>query len=372
MIPRHYLTSTRTRRVTCSESSAYAAYGKSDDLRRYLLYGSLLAGGASAYFLLFHHDLDGDGLSNWDELVRYRHHGVKPWSADSDGDGITDWGEVYAQDVYIFRNERFSSAQGWPPRKYKQVRLPDGYWQRIELYFEATSPNDKWDRLYSVSLVHPCGREIELHRGITPIAWQLPNSIKSMEDVTLYAPVLRGEVKFGTIITGVKAPWGDRWWDATVMLRFYPGKPPEGPDVVWPIFYMEFVPEGESESKLIYFPSTTRILLTLRATGHAAEEYEPRDIVIKVDGEEIARTTVGEFGRGGWYPGQGTVPPVRLDVGDKITRGFHQVQIEIPGGGRYWRVSLDALLDMHTDRPSISTNCLSPPLMPEMPAKGKK
>lgn len=304
-----------------------------------------------AYFFISQ-DSDGDGLSNKDELLQYH---TNPFSKDSNNDGFTDYEDVYGKEIIIFKNEKFVSS-GWES-KYKKVELPQGTSRKIEIDFEASSDNDLYspmqpnnDRLYGVSVVTEKG-EIELHRGVTEFTDKLPTSIHSVEDITPYASVLRGKLDFGAFITTSQYNNTDHSWDVTVKLKFYPGEMKDAPDGVLPAFYMETV-IGDVKSKKILFPdSIKKSVLNLHATGHnaAGEEYRGRNVVIKVDGKEIARTYVGNFYmghvRGGWNPGQGTIPPIRMDIGDKIKPGQHEVTVEVPGSGSYWKISLDILYD---------------------------
>lgn len=316
--------------------SLSASYLKKNDLKKAL--GLISLSFPLVYLFLSNHDWDEDKLSDWDEIARYH---TNPFSKDTDGDGFTDYEEIYGRIIYIFKNENFSKTS-WEP-KYSKVNLPNANWRKVEIEFEAISTDDKWDRLYSVFLVDKNGK-IELHRGVTPLIKpnEFPNSIKSIEDITPYASLLKGEKEFGTFITAHEGNW-----DVTVKLRLFPGEE-NTPDEILPIFYMENL-SGESKSKEITFPEFKKALINLHATGHGIEEYAGRDIIIKVDGKEIARTYVGNlyFGsvRGGWNPGQGIIPPIRIDISDKINPGIHEVTIEAPGSKEYWKISLSLLFD---------------------------
>jgi hypothetical protein len=315
--------------------SILATYSKKRSFKKSILF---LFSIPLTYLFLLHHDQDGDGLSDLDEMIKYR---TNLFSRDTDNDGFTDYEEVYGKVIYIFKNEKFLKTGNEP--KYVKTHLPDASWRKVEVEFEATSMDDKWDRFYSIFLTDKNGK-IELHRGITPLIKpnEFPNSIKSVEDITPYASLLKGEREFGTFITSYVGEW-----DVTVKLRLFPGEE-NAPDKVLPVFYMEAV-TGKSESREINIPEFKKLFINLHVTGHGFEEYTGRDVVIKADGKEIVRTYVGNlyFGniRGGWNPGQGTVSPIRIDISNDITPGTHEITVEIPGSKQYWNVSLSLFLD---------------------------
>lgn len=300
---------------------------------------------------LFYLDFDLDGLPNLEEI----RHGYNPLSADSDQDGHSDYVEAYGYELTIFQDEEFRNT-GWKP-KYKEIKLPEGEWAKVEMEFVAFSDNDPLDRLYSVFIEIPGQEEIELHRGVTPLRQAPPNSIKSKEDITSYIPILRGSKKFGVILTVFELdPWNllippqNRTWRITVKLRFYPGKPEEVPSAIIPVFCLEEF-TNFSMSKNISLPIeggiAKRVVFDLRATGHYMEEDRTRDVVIMLDGEVYFEVRVGGLFRkgGGWERGQGTIPWIKLESAfNKIEAGSHELTVQVPKSGFYWVISLNLLL----------------------------
>lgn len=226
--------------------------------------------------------------------------------------------------------------------KHREVILPARNWRKIELVFRADYKGDFVDRLYSVSLNFPTG-SIELHRGITDLrreGMEFKETIESVEDITRYTNFLRGKQNFSILLTASK----EGGWKGLVKVRFYsaylPLFQPDVADVILPVFCLERFSSGEPHFREIEFPAgIKKAILTLFATGHGwnigGEEYKLRRVIVKLDGEIIAKTKLigwwyGLLGRAGWDQGQGRVPPYEFDVTDKIKPGIHEISVEIP------------------------------------------
>jgi hypothetical protein len=125
--------------------------------------------------------------------------------------------------------------------------------------------------------------------------------------------------------------------------------------------------------------SLTRVVLNLLVSGHCtdgrgADEFESKDNVVFVDGEEVARfrpwrddcrrfrevnpycrrwsdgSWSSDYSRSGWCPGD-WVPPTRFELSRALTPGTHTLRYYIEnvrpededGHFGYWRVSAHLL-----------------------------
>ena len=240
--------------------------------------------------------------------------------------------------VTIFNNEPFDGT-GFSPKETTlnlDQYLPAGVtWNKILLTYQAVAKEDVIDRVYSVAAANG----IELHRGITPFG----RSISSSEDVTSYMAILKGEVKFQSIMSTYYYNTG---WTVTVKLEFYAGKSPSVADTITPVWLWRYFglntptvkyPTSQSQSVEFQTNAPKKAILVVYATQHDKEEGVRRTIRIKVGETVIANILTTT-----WRPGQGRVAPYVVDVTRYASLLVEEKSItaEIVNGGSYWVVSM--------------------------------
>jgi len=233
------------------------------------------------------------------------------------------------QEYIIFDHMEFKNTGH--ETQYVVHKLPERDWKHIDILYEAYSPNDHIDRIYSISAANEYSNgSIEIHRGITPLLNKgSMNSIRSHEDISPYIPILKGTVVFWSMINVYHYDGIDHSWFVTVTLKCYPDyrTPDIPPNIIIPIFYMEKL-SGSASNAYVNVPhmsiSSNFYILNIHATGHNpdGEEYEMRNLRVLINYNEIVNIPIGtmKFGieRGGWWPGQGTVSPIRVGVTGKL------------------------------------------------------
>jgi len=229
--------------------------------------------------------------------------------------------------VTAFDNERFEGS-GWHS---KEVEIPDGTWRKILLTYETASVNDDYARTYYVA-----ADEVELHRGVTlDLMYRDGGTIFTMEDVTSYKAILRGNVTLKSLITAASG----YSWNVTVKLHLYPGVPIPAANNVTPVFLKEAFSDSTPKSKNVTFPSTqpTKATLVLFASGPYGYTG---DVRVWVDDTEIATVTVAA-----WDLGE-RIPPYFVDVTDhaNLLNGTRTVKVQVVEGTGYWDISLCFLL----------------------------
>jgi len=250
---------------------------------------------------------------------------------------------------------------------------------------DVQSVHDPWDRAGNVQLVVPGAAPIEVVKFVTAYGGRTEHTV----DVSHLAPVLRGECTF----RGFVDTWVSPAWKMDFALTFEPlaDEPaPEwmegwteddhgAPAWVQAVLYEQNVSrmlldEGPLVREIEIPPGTGHVVLHYFATGHCtdgrgADEFETKDHVLTVDGEEIRRlrpwrddcrdfrdvnpycrrwfdgSWSSDFDRSGWCPGD-VVEPVAIDVTEALPPGPHTLDFFVEdvrprdnSGSGYWRLS---------------------------------
>jgi hypothetical protein len=232
--------------------------------------------------------------------------------------------------------------------------------------------HDKWDRAGNVRLSCPGRPDVEIVKFVTAYGGETEHEV----DVSSLAPLLDGPCTF----KGFVDTWSSPGWkmDFTLTLDSRGRRPAAG--WAWPLFYEEAlteeslrqdpvsvdidIPDGVKDVVLHYFVSGHC------TDGRGADEFEPKDNVILVDGREAHRfrpwrddclrfrainpycrrwsdgSWSSDYSRSGWCPGD-KVLPVPIDLGEHLTPGHHTIEVNIENvrpkdaedNFGYWRVS---------------------------------
>ncbi len=241
-----------------------------------------------------------------------------------------------------------------------EVDFPKGEWSKIDLFVELVAVNDAWDRIFTMSVSHPDG-DVEIDRSMTDWGY----SYAYTRDVTPYGVLLKGRREVMAKIKGL--PCG---WRLNARLIFHPGKPPERPSRIiplWNFFSMEKNPQAKPRvdtstinKKIRISKDYSRGEIVLFATGHSpkgrgAEEFGPRrKIHIKYDGRLVETVSpwrddpTDAHGtrtpRSGWMPKDKVNHFVIKLPESPLKKGKHTVTVEIPGIKSYWVVSAALVL----------------------------
>jgi hypothetical protein len=227
----------------------------------------------------------------------------------------------------------------------------DGCWTRIGMRVKLTCPDggcDPWDRLGILSVIDHAGRpdeaQYELGRYVTPYGV----GMCFHSDVTMFAPLLRGNKKILSHI----GTWANPGWKVTVTFIFRPGTPepnlvPEQMVQLWSQGAEVGNPENPIASQLaiesVHIPDwVTRAEVRMLTTGHGqgntgnCAEFCKLNQLVSINGVDAApyllwrndcganplRNQAGtwRYNRAGWCPGAYVLPKI-IDVTDKIQPG---------------------------------------------------
>jgi hypothetical protein len=231
---------------------------------------------------------------------------------------------------------------------------------------------DKWDRAGNIRLFVPDGPDVELVKFITSYGGRTEHDV----DVSYLAPLLTGE----QTILGFVDTWVTPAWTVDFTLRYESDTSLTAPDFAQGVLYEESftneaygtdgiesrftIPDDLARVKLFYFVSGHC------TDGHGADEFQPKDNVMSVDGYVVYRYQPwrddclryravnpytrrwsdgywsSDYSRSGWCPGA-EVLPLELDLTDHLTPGDHAMRFVIEdirpkdeqGNYGYWRVS---------------------------------
>lgn len=275
------------------------------------------------------------------------------------------------QDITIFNNTRIDWNQGTQTVTTNAV-LPASEYNSIEAVLELKSPCincgdddcDPWDRIgfITIDAKTPGGGTIklELLRFITPFG----NSNTYTQDVSQFASLLTGNVKFNAYISTFIGHWNItfklRYKKATLNNRYF---------IASPVIFDDAMFSYEEVQALdVDLPENNEVILTYFTTGHnnqgrncdefcekVNEIYVDNKLVEsfipwRTDCEDFADINKCEgaqtlsFDRAGWCPGD-VVRPHVFNVG-KLSPGKHIFKIRVVGiedNGGYWRTSLSVI-----------------------------
>jgi hypothetical protein len=231
--------------------------------------------------------------------------------------------------------------------------------------------HDKWDRAGNVRLSCPGRPDVEIVKFMTAYGGATEHEV----DVSHLAGLLDGPCTFRGFID----TWSSPGWQMDFSLTLEPagrGEPPW----IQALFYEEAVTEeslrdGPITAEIEIPEGLGGVTLHYSVSGHCtdgrgADEFEPKDNVIFVDGREAHRfrpwrddcrqfrsinpycrrwsdgSWSSDYSRSGWCPGD-KVLPVQIDLSDVLTAGSHTLALTIENvrprddGGNfgYWRVS---------------------------------
>lgn len=231
---------------------------------------------------------------------------------------------------------------------------------------------DRWDRAGNVRLRKPGQADIEIVKFVTSYGGRTVHEM----DVSHLISQLDGACTF----LGFIDTWVSPAWQMDFELVYEQVLRDEAPQWIAGLIYDESVTRerlatGPQTVQVVIPEGTHRVLMHYLVSGHCtdginADEFQTKDNVITVDGQEVlrlrpwrddcrqfrainpycARWSDGSWSsdcsRSGWCPGD-VVPPVTVDLSAYLTPGRHQVGFAIedirPKGDDghlgYWRVS---------------------------------
>jgi hypothetical protein len=242
---------------------------------------------------------------------------------------------------------------------------------------------DKWDRAGNVSLKQPNAPDIELIKFVTAYGGRTEYDF----EVTELLPVLAGPITISAFID----TWVNPAWLVSFSLRFEPDSTLVTPTWVHSVLNEQGYKQKSPGEKGIEYvvklpPGLRRVELQYLVSGHCtdgrgADEFEPKDNVIRVDDRVVYRCRPwrddcrqfreinpycrrwsdgywsSDYDRSGWCPGD-LVTPLTLDLTDHLAAGNHTLRFVIEdvrpegeeGHHGYWRIS--ARLIGWTDLPA--------------------
>jgi len=236
---------------------------------------------------------------------------------------------------------------------------------------DDVSMHDHWDRAGDVRLVLDDGVDVEIVKFVTAYGGATEYDI----DVSHLAPLLRGRQTIAAFVDTWVAPA----WQVDFSLEYHPA---ESDGSLWAdgVFFEEsfnYAVYGDTGAMVtVEIPDEgERVLLYYFVSGHCtdgrgADEFEPKDNVIRVDGMPVYRYRPwrddceqfrainpycrkwsdgywsSDYSRSGWCPGD-YVEPLVLDLSDHLRPGVHTIRFNIEdirpededGHFGYWRVS---------------------------------
>ena len=291
--------------------------------------------------------------------------------------------------VTAIEDERWSYTEGdrtraidvpMPPLQAGEPRA----WDRIVLVYHSWPEGDPWDRLFWVRV-----DDVEVLRGTTPRA-----DFTVRRDITEYSSLLPPGER--VLVTAGLGSWVGAL-HANVQLEFYEDEPQvHAPAQVAVLGARGALGgNGSSFSRQVTFPDEApdRATIDVHITGHsAAGEFwyqygGPPEFLVYADEQQIATLTampyvyalIGVEGgnddlhplmwwtaqkaldQAGVHTGDGEIPPYRaeLDAADlALLRGARTIRVVqqsrrvLSGGGEYWPMSVQFLLD------GVQDNCL--------------
>jgi len=236
---------------------------------------------------------------------------------------------------------------------------------------DILSVHDSWDRAGHIRLIREDGPDIEIMKFMTAYGGKTEWEI----DVSHLAPILKGSCSF--------VGWIDTWVSPAWRMDFYleyESNEVDNPDWIKPIFYKLSYelkdPGNEGLVTNVIIPDyLDNVELYYLVSGHCtdgrgADEFEPKDNVFYVDGNEVHRFRPwrtdckqfrainpytrrwsngdwsSDFDRTNWCPGD-KVDPLQIDLNNYLSSGSHELKLAIenvrPVGDDgylgYWRVS---------------------------------
>ena len=246
---------------------------------------------------------------------------------------------------------------------------------------ELTEVHDKWDRAGYVALRRDGMPDVEIVKFITSYGGTDDHEV----DVSHLRPLLTGSCT----IVGFVDTWSSPGWKMDVSFELRPKSTADRdewafyetrvPDFVTAVFNEQNVTRESLEesrpTRTVTVPDGLEtVSLHYLVSGHCtdgrgADEFEPKDNVVYVDGVEAYRfkpwrsdcrhfrernpytrrwsngTWSSDFSRSGWCPGD-DVEPREIDLSDVLPPGEHELAFEIENvrpkddsGHGYWRVS---------------------------------
>jgi hypothetical protein len=246
---------------------------------------------------------------------------------------------------------------------------------------ELIEVHDKWDRAGYVALRRDGMPDVEIVKFITSYGGTDDHEV----DVTHLRPLLTGSCT----IVGFIDTWSSPGWKMDLSFELRPRSTADVdewaffetrvPDFVAAVFNEQNVTEkslsaGRPAQTVTVPAGLETMALYYLVSGHCtdgrgADEFEPKDNVIYVDGEETYRfkpwrsdcrhfrernpytrrwsngTWSSDFSRSGWCPGD-DVEPRKIDLSGSLSAGEHELSFGIEdvrpkddSGHGYWRVS---------------------------------
>lgn len=235
--------------------------------------------------------------------------------------------------------------------------------------------HDRWDRAGWIRLVPDDGAPIEMMRFMTSYGGQTHHSV----DVSRILPLLRGHCEFEVFID----TWVSPAWEVDATLVLEPATYEMPAAATWSRGL--FFPKGGLDpdtpgctTRLTVPEGTRRVELALISTGHCtdgsgADEFIPKDNVLRIDGEEVLRwrpwrddchelralnpycakwadgSWSSDYERSGWCPGDIARPEI-VDATAWLPPGEHEITWivedirprDADGNHGYWRISATA------------------------------
>jgi len=277
---------------------------------------------------------------------------------------------------------KFETATTWPTDAGREINgsieIPDFNTSVRILAKVTTRPiprdiqdvHDPWDRAGHVRLETGRGPAIEIIKFITAYGGLTTHEL----DVSYLAPFLKG----GVNIVGFVDTWVSPGWEMDFDFNFLADRDAKNP--VWgkALFNnQDLIAESPEEGPLQVEipPGLSRVVLHVLVSGHCtdgrgADEFETKDHVISVDGNEVKRfrpwrddclqfrsvnpytrrwsdgSWSSDYSRSGWCPGDKVVP-TEFDLTGVLAAGSHTLDYRIEdirpknteGNFGYWRVS---------------------------------
>jgi hypothetical protein len=277
-----------------------------------------------------------------------------------------DTDHVFAQD-----NGRVMRREVILPRTDRPVKIM-AHLAVIPIPLDEQSVCDRWDRAGNIRLAGVDGPDIEIIKFVTAYGGRTEYTV----DVSYLAPLLTGKCVIKSFID----TWVSPGWKIDLALEYIDSSETVNPDWAQGILFeqsfdAELMDKGGITARVTIPEGLNRVKLHYLVSGHCtdgrgADEFEPKDNVISVDGTVVYRFQPwrddcknfralnpyckkwsdgywsSDYSRSGWCPGD-MVSPVELDLTDHLTPGPHTVRFTIEnirpkdddGHFGYWRVS---------------------------------